>query len=181
MPDLTDEELVDRCKAGSEDAFAELVGRYRNLVFGLITRTVGDRERSEDLAQEVFLRIYKGLPYYRGTARLSTWIYRICINVALSERTAPRRLEMALDDEAASELGREVTDDKARHVELRDRLEKAMTRLPSSQRFLVAAHYLKGVRYEDLADALNLPLGTVKTNLFRAKRELRRMLETEFK
>jgi RNA polymerase sigma-70 factor (ECF subfamily) len=88
---------------------------------------------------------------------------------------------MALDDEAASELGREVTDDKARHVELRDRLEKAMTRLPSSQRFLVAAHYLKGVRYEDLADALNLPLGTVKTNLFRAKRELRRLLETEFK
>src|ERR687897_1342588 len=102
MPDATDEELIDRCKAGNEDAFSELVTRYRNLVFGLIARTVRDRERAEDLAQEVFLRIYRGLPYFRGRARLSTWIYRIVINVCLSEQSAPPRLEVALDEERRS-------------------------------------------------------------------------------
>ena len=181
MPDATDEELIDRCKAGNEDAFSELVTRYRNLVFGLIARTVGDHERAEDLAQEVFLRIYRGLPYFRGRARLSTWIYRIVINVCLSEQSAPPRLEVALDEERRSGSRRPAANDRAAALELSDRLEKAMTRLPAAQRLLIAAHYLKGVRYEDLAEALNMPMGTVKTNLFRGRRELRRLLETEFK
>jgi RNA polymerase sigma-70 factor, ECF subfamily len=66
-------------------------------------------------------------------------------------------------------------------IELRDRLEKAIARLPSNYRLLIAAHYLDGVRYEDLADALSLPLGTVKTQLYRAKQQLRRVLETELR
>ena len=74
-----------------------------------------------------------------------------------------------------------VTDRRFGDLELRDRLEKAIARLPANYRLLIAAHYLDGVRYEDLADALNLPLGTVKTQLYRAKQQLRRVLETELR
>lgn len=177
MPEPTDEELVVRSRDGSEEAFAELVTRYRTLVYGLIARTVGNRERADDLAQEVFLRVYRGLPYFRGTARLSTWIYRIVINVCLQERGAPRAVLVGLDGAPAHRLV--STERAAGSLELRDRLDKALARLTPPQRFLIAAHYLQGVQYEQLAAALDMPLGTVKTHLHRARQQLRRLLETE--
>jgi RNA polymerase sigma-70 factor (ECF subfamily) len=179
MPDATDEELVAHSKDGSEEAFAELVSRYRAMVFGLIARTVGNRDRAEDLAQEVFLRVHRGLPYFRGAARLSTWIYRIAINVCLQERSAPDRFDVTLDDERARQL--QASERTSGAMELHDRLSKALARLPAEQRLLIAAHYLKGVQYEELAEAFDMPLGTVKTHLYRAKRQLRRLLETEFR
>lgn len=179
MPDASDEELVARCRDGSEDAFAELVTRYRGLVFGLIARTVGDRARAEDLAQDVFLRVHRGLPYFRGTSRLSTWIYRIVVNVCLHARHAPGTIPISLGGERTREPVAPGRADGS--LELRDRLEKALARLPVPQRLLVAAHYLQDVRYEELAEAFDMPLGTVKTHLYRAKRELRRLLETEFR
>jgi len=77
----SDAELVARCLDGSDDAFAELVDGYKNLVFGVISQVVTDRSRVDDLAQEVFLKVHRGLPAFRGEAKLSTWIYRIVINV----------------------------------------------------------------------------------------------------
>src|SRR5438128_7361711 len=182
MPPISERELVERCRRGDEDAFQELIDRYKNLVFGLIARTVQDRTRAEDLAQEVFLRIHRGLPYFRGEARLSTWIYRIVANVCLQDqaRGSARRRAVSLQHTdaraAASSADRRFGD-----LELRDRLEKAIARLPANYRLLIAAHYLEGVQYEDLASALDLPLGTVKTQLHRAKQQLRRLLETELK
>src|SRR5215831_10835122 len=175
MVPVNERELVERCRSGDENAFQELVERYKDLVFALIARTVQDRSRAEDLAQEVFLRIHRGLPYFRGQARLSTWIYRIVANVCAQDRPAPP--PAPLDPEQAP-IG---ADRRFDDFELRDRLEKAIGRLPANYRLLVAAHYLDGVRYEDLAEALQMPLGTVKTHLYRAKRELRRMLETDLK
>ena len=83
-------ELVERCRQDDEGAFQELVDRYKNLVFAMIARTVQDRSRVEDLAQDVFLRVHRGLPYFRGEARLSTWIYRIVVNVCTQERARGR-------------------------------------------------------------------------------------------
>lgn len=178
MTATSERELVERCRRGEEGAFQELVERYKDLVFALIARTVQDRSRAEDLAQDVFLRIHRGLPYFRGEARLSTWIYRIVANVCFQEpdgrSTVP--LDEARSDHVASSGDRRFGD-----FELRDRLEKAIARLPAHYRLLVAAHYLDGVRYEDLAEALQLPLGTVKTQLYRAKRQLRHLLETELR
>jgi RNA polymerase sigma-70 factor (ECF subfamily) len=179
MDDVHERELVERCRSGDEHAFQQLVDRYKDLVFAMIARTVQDRSRAEDLAQDVFLRIHRGLPYFRGEARLSTWIYRIVANVCLQDhgrtpKTSP------IDDErlaqAVSVVDRQFTD-----LEVRDRLEKAIARLPAHYRLLIAAHYLRGVQYEELAEALQLPLGTVKTQLYRAKQQLRRLLETELK
>jgi RNA polymerase sigma-70 factor (ECF subfamily) len=176
--------LVERCRAGDERAFQELVDRHKDLVFALIARTVQDRSRAEDLAQDVFLRVHRGLPYFRGEARLSTWIYRIVVNVCLQQKpdaTVP------LDDDrrdGGDRLSRPTPGESDRQfadLELRDRLEKAIARLPAHYRLVIAAHYLQGLRYEDLAEALDLPLGTVKTQLHRAKQQLRRLLETELK
>src|ERR687887_2659699 len=85
MHAVDERELVERCRSGDENAFQELVERYKDLVFALIARTVQNRSRAEELAQDVFLRVHRGLPYFRGEARLSTWIYRIVANVCTQE------------------------------------------------------------------------------------------------
>ena len=168
--------LVERCRREDPGAFEELVEQYKNLVFALIARTVADRSRAEDLAQDVFLRIHRGLPYFRGDARLSTWIYRIVMNVCSQDRAAGRP-PVSLDDPGAHVAVPSAVDRQFSDLELRDRLEKAIQQLPVQYRLLIAAHYLDGVQYDDLADAMNLPLGTVKTQLHRAKRQLRQILE----
>ena len=178
MDPATERALVERCRAGDDDAFRELVDRYKDLVFALIARTVQDRGRAEDLAQDVFLRVHRGLPYFRGEARLSTWIYRIVANVCVQQPNRPRAV--SLDDDR-TRVQPAAADRQFGDLELRDRLEKAIARLPANYRLLVAAHYLDGVQYEDLADALQLPLGTLKTQLYRAKQQLRRLLETDLK
>jgi RNA polymerase sigma-70 factor (ECF subfamily) len=178
MQPFNEQELVERCRRGDEGAFQELVNRYKDLVFALIARTVPDRLRAEDLAQDVFLRIHRGLPYFRGEARLSTWIYRIVANVCVQERHARGAATEPLDAVGQTHAAR---DRRFSDLELRDRLEKAIARLPPNYRVLVAGHYLEGVQYDDLAQALQLPLGTVKTHLYRAKRQLRHLLETELK
>ena len=179
MEPVNERALVERCRSGDESAFQELVDRYKGLVFALIARTVQDRSRAEDLAQEVFLRVHRGLPYFRGEARLSTWIYRIVANVSVQDHA--RLPPVSLDDERRAPSIPSASDRQFGDFELRDRLEKAIARLPANYRLLIAAHYLNGVTYEDLAGALDLPLGTVKTQLYRAKQQLRRMLETDLK
>ena len=181
MSDLDERALLERCRAGDDDAFSDLVDRYKDLVYAVVTRLVADRSQADDLAQEVFLKVHRGLPYFRGDARLSTWIYRIVSNVCFEAR-GRRVPETPLDrgpDRAAIEPA--AIDTAFGDLEMRDRLEKAIARLPANYRLLVAAHYLDGVRYDDLAEALQLPLGTVKTHLHRAKQQLRRLLETDLK
>jgi RNA polymerase sigma-70 factor (ECF subfamily) len=177
-----DRELVEACRRGEDTAFQELVDRYKDLVFALISRTATDRTRVEDLAQDVFLRVHRGLPYFRGEAKLSTWIYRIVANVCAQEHERSRAGPApSIDDPDKRHLVPGVRDRHASDLELRDRIEKAIARLPANYRLLVAAHYLKGVQYEDLAAALDLPLGTVKTHLHRAKQQLRRLLDSELR
>jgi RNA polymerase sigma-70 factor (ECF subfamily) len=175
-------QLVERCRRGEEGAFQELVEAYKTLVFALIARSVLDRSRAEDLAQDVFLRVYRGLPYFRGESRLSTWIYRIVANVCLQEQAKRPPAQPLADERDAKHAPAIGTSDRRfSDLELKDRLDKAIARLPPNYRLLIAAHYLDGVRYEDLAEALQLPLGTVKTHLYRAKQQLRRLLETELR
>jgi RNA polymerase sigma-70 factor (ECF subfamily) len=176
---VEDRELIERCRAGDDSAFGELVDRYKDLVFGLVYRMVADQGLAEDLAQEVFLKVHRGIPYFRGEARLSTWIFRIVQNVcvqARSRRPADEPLEGTPRSESpAREFGSE--DRAFGAVETRDRLTKALSRLPENYRMLVVAHYLRDVPYDALAESLNLPMGTVKTHLYRAKRRLRELLE----
>jgi RNA polymerase sigma-70 factor (ECF subfamily) len=180
VPEELDERaLIERCRTGDDSAFGELVEKYKNLVYGLVYRMVHDRSQVDDLAQDVFLRVHRGLPYFRGEARLSTWIFRIVQNVCAQSR-ARRGPDVSLDETDASGRRRDpgAHDATFANLELHDRLAKAIARLPEQYRFLIAAHYLKGVQYEALAESLNMPLGTVKTHLYRAKKRLRELLDT---
>ena len=175
-------ELIERCRQGDETAFRELVDQYKGLVFALIARSVANRARAEELAQDVFLKVHKGLAYFRGEAKLSTWIYRIAINVLSQER--PELASRSLDERDEDDRLRiqPVADDRAfGDLVMKDRLHKAIEQLPIPYQVLINGHYLKGMRYEDLAEALNMPMGTVKTHLHRAKRRLRHLLETEYR
>lgn len=176
---VDERELIERCRSGDDTAFAELVDRYKDLVYGLIYRMIAERSLADDLAQEVFLKVHRGLPYFRGEARLSTWIFRIVQNVCAQAR-AGRPAHESLDADAGGnrpprQFGAE--DGAFGALEDRDRLDKALAQLPPKYRMLVIAHYMRGVQYETLAEALNLPLGTIKTHLYRAKRRLRELLE----
>src|SRR3982750_3367064 len=134
MEDVHERELVERCRSGDERAFQDLVDRYKDLVFALIARTVQDRSRAEDLAQDVFLRIHRGLPYFRGEARLSTWIYRIVANVCVQDHARPSLLPSG----SAGNRSREgALDRRFDDLEVRDRLEKAIERLPANYRLLI--------------------------------------------
>lgn len=171
--------MIERCRGGDDTAFAELVDRYKDLVYGLIYRMVADRTIADDLAQDVFLKVHRGIPYFRGEARLSTWIFRIVQNVCVQARRRRPVHEPLEGTHGGDGLVREFgkTDGAFGAMEMRDRLDKALLRLPENYRMLVIAHYLRGVQYEALAESLNLPLGTIKTHLYRAKRRLRELLE----
>src|ERR1700733_2109795 len=120
MAPVNEHELVERCRRGDEGAFQELVDEHKNLVYALIARTVQDRTRAEDLAQDVFLRIHRGLPYFRGEARLSTWIYRIVANVCVQDHARPHAT-VSLDDERNGERLTPVASDRGfSDFELRD-------------------------------------------------------------
>src|SRR5215213_7327487 len=143
MADFDERALIERCRSGTDDtAFGELVDRYKDLVYSIAGRLVGDRSRLDDIAQEVFLKVHRGLPYFRGEARLATWIYRIVSNECFQTRSR-RRPEVPLDrgpDRAPIEPA--ASDAAFADLELRDRLDKAMARLPERDRFLIAAHHL---------------------------------------
>src|SRR3954454_8638115 len=153
MADFDEDALIERCRTGDDVAFGELVERYKHLVYGMVWRLTSDRSRTDDLAQDVFLKIYRGLPYFRGEARLSTWIFRIVSNVCAQDR-GQRSAPTA--GSPVREPGR--ADAAFADLELRDRLDKAIAQLPENYRLLIAAHYLEGVQYEALAEALDISL-----------------------
>jgi RNA polymerase sigma-70 factor (ECF subfamily) len=181
MKAASEHELIERCRQGDETAFRELVDQYKGLVFALIARSIANRDRAEELAQDVFLKVHRGLPFFRGEAKLSTWIYRIVINVLSQERPELATTSLDDDDEDRPRLQPAADDRAFGDLVMKDRLQKAIEQLPVQYQVLINGHYLKGMRYEDLAEALNMPMGTVKTHLHRAKRRLRHLLETEYR
>lgn len=178
MDETSEHQLVARCREGDEQAFRELVDRYKGLVYALVARRLSDPARAEEVAQDVFVRVYRGLASFRGESRLSTWIFRITANLLAAERRPVATEPLEGRGEVPREFG--AVDRSFDDLTLRDRMDKALRRLPAQYQVLIDGHYLKGLRYEDLAAALGLPLGTVKTQLHRAKRQLRHLLETEY-
>jgi len=152
---VDDRALIERCLTGNDAAFRELVDTYKGMVFAIISRSTSDRRDGEDLAQDVFVRVHRGLRSFRGDARLSIWICRIAMNVCANARArAPR--EVSLD---ASRAGAPsppaiiVSDPSFAALELRDRVAKGMTLLSERSRLVLTLHYFAGRGYERGNDA----------------------------
>ena len=179
--------LVQQCAAGSEDACTRLVSDHQRMVYQLALHLLGDPQEALDLSQEVFLRVFRTLPQFRGNSTLKTWIYRIVINQAANRRRWWRRRHQAQQValEAHTEAHGEIPE--TRHSAYPDRVlhERevarevwaALDRLPFDQRAVIVLREIDGLSYDEIADSLGVAVGTVKSRLARARRGLRAVLE----
>lgn len=172
----TEQSLVERvARDGDGQAFAELVRRHQGKVRGLLLRLTGQRELADDLAQETFLRAYRGLGAFEGRARVSTWLYRIAYNVFVNHRQRSKVLDALPEDFDPAAPVTPATNPT--HGDLRRDVHAAVATLPEHYRAVVVLHYLEDASYPEIAEILDLPLGTVKTHLHRAKKLLRGQLQ----
>jgi RNA polymerase sigma-70 factor (ECF subfamily) len=171
--------FLDRLRAGDAPAFEELVMTYQHRVFGVALRMLGNRAEAEDVAQEVFVRAHRALGAFRGDAKLSTWLYaitsRLCLNrLASGERRMARQGDDALL--RLSDAGPRP-DAALERRELETALGRAIAELPEDRRIVVVLRDLEGLSYEEIAQVLELELGTVRSRLHRARAELKEKLE----
>jgi RNA polymerase sigma-70 factor (ECF subfamily) len=178
--------LIQRCAAGEESACAELVSSHERMVFQLALHLLGDRDEALDLSQEVFLRVFRTISSFRGQSALRTWIYRIAINQARNRQRWWRRRRRAdqvqleqyvLDHGELRQPGDVDSPDRAfTRKEMAARLWAALDGLPFDQRTVIVLREIDGLSYEDIADSLDVAVGTVKSRLTRARQTLRRAL-----
>jgi RNA polymerase sigma-70 factor (ECF subfamily) len=182
--DADDQALVARCRAGDLAAFEPLVERYRERVWRLAYGYVRDREEAWDVAQEAFIRAWQALPSFRGQSAFYTWLFRIAVNVATDRvrQRAARGRAFGTDPVPAEEWERAMPDpaagpeDAAERSEERRRLERALGALPAHHRAIIMLSDLEGLSYREIAEVLDIPMGTVMSRLHNARKRLRRLL-----
>lgn len=173
-------ELCRRIAGGERHLFAQLVDRYTNLVAGAIAGSGADRADIEDLAQIAFVNVYKGIAGFRGDAKLSSWIYRIALNVARGHLKRRARRPQVDSVEEALEVGQQPEDRRttAALSTVRNRaLAQAMGQLPEKQRISLGLYYFEELTYEEIAEAMSLNLNTVRTQIRRGKQRLAELLD----
>ena len=186
--DLPDEDLMDHVVAGSEAAFACLVDRYKNRLQNVIYRYIRDFQRSEDLAQEAFVRVYLHRERYRKTGKFSTWIFTIAVNLAKNEIRRKVRLRHVLSLEHLMELlgtseslikdpHQPATDRQAERGQTSDVVSQAIAKLPEVYREALILRDIEGLTYEEIAEILDIPGGTVRSRINRARLMLKDKLK----
>jgi RNA polymerase sigma-70 factor (ECF subfamily) len=173
--------LIEKAQAGDANAFADLVTMHGSLVYNLALRTLSDAQEAEDVAQETFVRAWKALPRFRTEARLSTWLYRIATNLCYN-RLPRLKVELAaLDPDMVIDLADEGqrVEETLISAEMIEQVNAAVNQLPESYRLLISLRHRQGLSYAEIADVADLPLGSVKTGIYRARQQLRQMLAEE--
>lgn len=179
-----DWELVRRAQGGDVGAFTDLVQYYKDRLFNFIFRMVHSREEAEDLLQEVFLRVYKSLSTYSPQYQFSTWIYRIAQNLCIDHLRRHRLptfsvdAPMGEDEDLQMELPDETMSPEVlfESADLRREVEAAIAALPPKYRAVIVLRHVQGLTYEEISEITDLPVNTVKTHIFRARRILRQRL-----
>ena len=174
--------LVDRLRAGEARAFEELVRRYQHRVFGVALRMLGTAAEAEEVAQEAFLRVHRAIGEFRGESKLSTWLYAITSRLCLTRLGAGERRLRREGEETLLRLanGHANPVAAAERSELEAALHRAIAELAEDRRIVVVLRDLEGLAYEEIAAALALPVGTVRSRLHRARLDLKEKLERFF-
>lgn len=181
-----DQELVEACRAGRSEAFGILVRRYQDRIYPTLLRLTGSPEDACDLLQDAFLRAYEKLDRFQGESSFYTWIYRIAVNLALSDRRRRKvigRSPKSLDAEPVERAEDTASTDPSLPLERAEqeaRVLEALGRLLPDQRAVVVLKDLDGHRYDEIAALLGIPVGTVRSRLHRARGELRVLLQDLF-
>ena len=187
---LTDQQVVQLARDGREPAYRELIGRYQRPVFSLIYRLVRDREKAEDLAQDTFIKVLNAIDRYDPQYKFSSWIFKIAHNTGLDHlrRKEPETLSLdgsphartAAETEASTitpESRTETPEQYAQNRELGSEIEEAMGTLRAEYRTAIVLCHVEGRAYEEIAEIMDVPLGTVKTYIHRGRKELMQRLE----
>lgn len=173
-----DQELVRRVQQGDKNAFGVLVRKYESKIIKLISRYIHDQTESLDVAQEAFIKAYRALPNFRGESAFYTWLYRIAINTAKNHLVVHNRRQTnnELEAETAEQFeGESALKEYAtpEHLLLKDEIEKTVfdtiEQLPEDLRIAITLRELEGLSYEEIAEAMGCPVGTVRSRIFRAR------------
>jgi RNA polymerase sigma-70 factor (ECF subfamily) len=181
----TEKKLVNKALAGERDAFEEIVERYKHKLYQLAFRMLGNRMEAEDVAQEVFLRVYANLASYDHKHKFSTWIYRITTNLCI-DRLRKRQHVFSLDQEAAGMEGldmysqipspQKTPEGEVMTLELQTEVQKAIDRLPPQYKSIMILRYLQDLSLQEISDVVELPVTTVKTRIHRGREALKKLL-----
>jgi RNA polymerase sigma-70 factor (ECF subfamily) len=189
VAELTDEELVGLCRKGDQQAFTELVDRHKNRVCWLVRRMVGSPD-DEDLTQEVFLRAYQAIPGFQARSTFKTWLLRIAHNLCLTElkKRGRRGEHLSIDEEGDEKLHSLLPPVRGLEEEIERRdislaVQNLVAELPLQYRTVLTLFYMQQASYEEIAETMGIPLGTVKTYMHRARLYLRDLIlaETDFR
>lgn len=180
MDEILEKEFIAKAQKGDVGAFEEIMSEYERSIFGYVLRLTANREDAEDITQETFLKVYNHLNSYDASRPFKTWIYTIATRTVYDlfrKRKVHQELYI-IDDE---DIGFETIDetDAYKKIETAEELENALAKIKPTYRSILLLHYMQEFTYEEISEALNQPLGTVKTNLRRAKIALKQILEKD--
>ena len=176
--DESDQQLVDRVRAGDKNAFNFLVLRYQNRVAALVARFVKDQQEVEDVSQEAFIKAYRALHLFRGDSAFYTWLYRIAVNTAknylVSRGRRPPASDLEAEEAELTEIGSPLRDNESPErslatAALKAAIEQAIEDLPEDLRTAFTLREFAGLSYEDITEVMNCPVGTVRSRIFRAR------------
>jgi RNA polymerase sigma-70 factor (ECF subfamily) len=176
MERLTDEQLVERVREGDGDAFRELIERHERYIYTLIIRMVGHPQTAEDLAQEVFIKLYRSIDAFRGDAKLTTWLYRLAVHTAADyRRSRSRRPLEALVDRIRGWFASPNPQPEEQFLaqEERESMQMMVAELPDKYKLVVYLYHYRQMSYKEIADITGLPVKTVETRLYRGKTMLK--------
>lgn len=174
--EISDLELVNQSKQGDPEAFSELVRRHQHITFNVAYRYMRDMTQAEDMAQEAFLKAFRLLKGFRGDCSFSTWMYRVTCSVCLTELSKrKRRAETAFMPHHADRNAVQPDED----MDMPEHIRRCVAKLPERYHQIITLYYLKGVAYEEIAQVMEVPMGTLKTWMFRARKQLRKIVEKE--
>ena len=191
MDSRRDRKLVRALRARDEDAFSELVRTYQHKVFNIVFRILGDRHEAEDVAQEVFITVFKHIDSFRGEAKFSTWLYRVATNHArnrvkyLSRRSRKKHqdiLDTPEGDMADNPLGSQMArpDKQAQAHELEEIIQQGLAALGGEHREIIVLRDIENLTYQEISEITGLAEGTVKSRLFRARVALKTYVKEHY-
>ena len=187
LPDA-DQELVEELRAGSERAFTALLSTYEKPIYNFVYRLLDDASEAPDVTQEVFLKVFRNIGEFRGECSVKTWIYRIAVNEASNLRrwfSRHRRHQLSLDEQPAGgapSLAETLADQQENQYDLllrqerRQVIERALAQVPDNFRVAVVLRDIEGLSYDDIAEVLEISVGTVKSRILRGREALKRKL-----